>query len=186
MFERTIAEPPNGLKGADRRLFLAVRRRLLDHEPLRASHPQLGLDVDGGTVRLGGRVRTLALKEIAGYLCKRLEGVQEVRNELLSDTEVQRQVADALAADDKLGPLCLRVDVRDGVASLSGDLPTPELEEQAVRVARRAPGVADVRSELAVRPPQRPPTAPSKPLPVAEAAGTTTAGGAAAGTRSGD
>ena len=183
MAEQLVATPASFNREADKRLFLAVRRRLWDYEPLRASHPQLELEVSHGTMRLGGRVRTLAMKEIVGYLCQRQEGVAVVRNELISDTEVVRRVADALAEDPQLGPLCLRVDARDGVATLSGDLPGAELESRAVEVARGAPGVADVISELVVRRPQRPPTAP--PPKAAEAGAPASAPAAkTAGTKS--
>ena len=160
MAEQLVAEPQVFELEADRRLFLELRRRLWDYEPLRASRPRLEVEPTHGTVLIRGRVRTLAMKEMVSYLCQRVEGVTAVRNELISDTEVERGVADALAADPELGPLCLRVDARNGVATLSGDLPRPELEVRAVEAARSAPGVVEVISDLAVRPQQRPPTAP--------------------------
>src|SRR5712691_6384903 len=113
---------------SDRRLALALHRRLWAYEPLRATHPELELDVQQGAVRIRGRVRTQAMKEIVGYLCKRAEGVASVRNELVSDAELMRQVADALAADPDVGPLCIRVDARAGAVILSGELPGAELE----------------------------------------------------------
>ena len=178
MADQFAAAPATFERESDKRLFMELRRVLWDYEPLRATRPRLDLDVTHGTARLSGRVRTLAMKQIAGYLCRRVEGVGAVRNELISDTEVQRQVADALAVDDELGPLCLRVDARDGVATLSGDLPSPEFEERALQAARMAPGVAEVVSELLVRRPGRPPTAPTpgaaepaKAAPTAEQAG---------------
>jgi osmotically-inducible protein OsmY len=160
--EELVAEPRAFEREADKRLFLELRRRLWDYEPLRASHPDLDLEVTHGMVLVRGRVRTLAMKEIVGYLCQRREGVTAVRNQLISDAEVEREVADALAADPELGPLCLRVDARNGVATLSGDLPRPELEARSVEVARSAPNVVDVMSELVVRLAQRPPTAPPR------------------------
>ena len=48
----------------------------------------------------------------------RLEGVRAVRNDLVADPEVMRDVADAVAADAEFGPLCPRIDVRYGVVSL--------------------------------------------------------------------
>jgi osmotically-inducible protein OsmY len=158
--EQLVAAPEEFARDEDKQVFLTVRRELWEYEPLRASRPAIELEVHHGTVVLGGRVRTLAMKEIAGYICQRIAGVGVVRNELISDTEVVRNVADALALDPILGPLCLIVDVRDGVVQLSGDLPTAELEQTAVGAARSAPGARDVVSELVVRRPQRPPTAP--------------------------
>jgi osmotically-inducible protein OsmY len=159
--EQLVAAPEHFEREEDKRLFLSVRRELWEYEPLRASRPTLELEVRHGTVRLGGRVRTLAMKEIVGYICQRLDGVGVVRNELISDTEVVRNVADALAIDEALGPLCLIVDVRGGVVTLSGDLPDSALERRAVEAALGALGALDVVSNLVVRRPQRPPTAPA-------------------------
>jgi hypothetical protein len=100
------------------------------------------------------------MKEIVGYLCRRVDGVVSVRNELVSDTEVVRRVADALATDPELAPLCIKIDARAGIATLAGDLPSPELEARAIETARSAPDVVDVISQLTVRRPERPPTAP--------------------------
>ena len=171
MAEQLVASPAHFDSERDRQLFLELRRRLWDYEPLRATLPDFELDVRHGTVRLSGRVRTLAMKEIAGYICARVDGAAVIRNELVSDTEVVRAVADALAADPKLAPLCLYVDVRDGVATLSGDLPSPELEGRAVETTRNVSVVKDVNSELVVRPPVRWPTAPPpKPAEAAQGA----------------
>jgi osmotically-inducible protein OsmY len=158
--EHFVAAPATFAREGDKRLFMELRRVLWDYEPLRSTRPQVDLDVTHGTVRLTGRVRTLAMKEIVGYLVRRTEGVGVVRNDLISDTEVVQQVADVLARDAELGPLCIRVDVRDGVATLTGELPDAALEERAVLAARQAPGAADVVSELSVRRFERPPTAP--------------------------
>ena len=158
MANELVAAPVGIERDADRRLYLGLRRRLWEYEPLRASRPQLDLQVANGAVRITGRVRTLAMKEIIGYLCEKLEGVRSVSNELISDTEVTRNVADALATDSVLGPLCLQVDARAGLVTLAGNVPEPELEARAVELARTATGVLDVISTVAVRRPERPPT----------------------------
>jgi osmotically-inducible protein OsmY len=168
MAQQLVASPADFERDSDKRLFLGLRRRLWEYEPLRASRPQIDLDVRHGVVRVGGRVRTLAMKEIVGYLCQRTEGVAAVRNDLVSDTEVVRQVADAIATDPELGALCIKVDVRAGVATLAGELPEAALEARVLEAARTAPDVTDVVSELVVRRPERPPTAP--PPRTAEAA----------------
>src|SRR5262249_45289424 len=110
------------LPNADRHLLTAIRKVLWAYEPLRATRPTLEIFVRDGRVTLSGRVRTLAIKEISEYMVFRLDGVRAVRNDLVADPEVMRDVADAIAADPELGPLCPRVDVREGVVSLSGDV----------------------------------------------------------------
>jgi osmotically-inducible protein OsmY len=168
--EVLLAQPGSFERESDRRIFLALRRRLWEYEALRATRPELDLQVHQGIVRVRGRVRTQAMKEIAGYLLAREEGVNAVENELISDTEVIRDVADALALDEELAPLCLVVDARAGIATLSGELPDPALEQRAVEAAAAVPSVVSVISNLQVRRRQRPPTAPAaRPAEVAEA-----------------
>ena len=169
MVERLATEPRSFESDVDQRLFQAARRELWKYEPLRATQPQLELEARHGTLRVAGRVRTQAIKEIVGYICLRLAGAAVIRNELVSDTEVVRQVADAMAADPVVGPLCLRVDVRDGIATLSGELPSAELEQLVVAAAQQAPDAADIVSNLVVRRASRPPTAP-EPKPAADEA----------------
>jgi osmotically-inducible protein OsmY len=159
--EQLLPEPASFESDGDQRAFHEIRRRLYEYEALRATQPRLELDVRHGTAHLTGRVRTQAMKEIVGYLCRQVDDVAVVRNEVISDTEVGRQVADALATDPTLGPLCLRVDVRDGIATLSGDLPSAELDGQAVEVAAQAVAAEQIVSALVVRPAVRPPTAPA-------------------------
>ena len=162
---------------SDKRLFMELRRRLWEYEPLRATRPKLEIDVSGGSVRLSGRVRTLAMKEIAGYICRRAEGVGALSNELISDTEVIQQVATALALEPELAPLCIRVDAREGVVTLSGELPSAEFEQRAIEAAGRTPVVAGVTSELVVRRYAPSPTAPPAAATPSEAAVSERSGG---------
>jgi hypothetical protein len=140
------------LPEADRRLLNAIRKTLWDYEPLRATRPTLQVAVIEGRVRLEGRVRTLAIKEIAEYSVHRLNGVRAVRNDLVADPEVVRAVADAIAADPELGPLCPLLDARDGVVTLAGDVPSEEEAVRLIELVRSVPLVEDVTSFLQVRP----------------------------------
>jgi osmotically-inducible protein OsmY len=173
--EVLLAQPGSFERESDRRIFLSLRKRLWEYEALRATRPELDLEVRHGAVRLRGRVRTLAMKEIAGYLLAREEGVGTVQNELISDTEVIRDVADALALDEQLAPLCLVVDARAGIVTLSGELPEPALEQRAVDVAAAVPSAVSVISNLVVRHRERPPTAPAARLTEAVEAATSAA-----------
>jgi len=143
---------PRSLSGADRALFLAIRKTLWNYEPLRATRPALGVEVEDGRVRLSGRMRTLAMKEIAEYLLRRVDGVRAVRNDVVADPEVVRAVADALAADDKLAPVCIRVDVRNGDVLLMGTVADEGLVQRAQDVAGSVPQVSSVQSRLVVSP----------------------------------
>jgi osmotically-inducible protein OsmY len=137
----------------DERLLLALRRVLWDYEPLRATRAPLVLDVQDGRVRLEGRTRTEALRVIAGYLVSFVPGVVAVDNAIVSDDQVIRAVADALAADPLTAPHVIRVSARYGEVTLAGEVTSAEAEARAVELARAVPGVTEVRSDLArVRP----------------------------------
>lgn len=129
-----------------------VRRKLWEHEPLRESGALVQLEYHQGTVRLTGRVRTRTLREMATYLAKSVDGVGEVRNELLSDPDVVLAVADALAADPVTRPHVIRVEARLGHVKLLGVVPSAEIERRALSVAATVPVASGAVSELEVDP----------------------------------
>jgi len=67
-----------------------------------------------------------------------------------SDDAVKQSVQDELAADPKLKGAKVDVEVKDGVVTLSGHLDTPDLRDQAVKVARSVVGVKSVTDEIHV------------------------------------
>lgn len=144
---------PDELPDAERQLLELIRKTLLAYEPLRATRPVLDVTVNAGLVHLVGRVRTSAIKEIAELLVHRLPGVRAVRNDLLSDPEVVRAVADAFADDPEIGPSCPIVEARDGVVILVGNVPSEAIAHRALEVASAVPLVASVTSHLKVAPP---------------------------------
>jgi osmotically-inducible protein OsmY len=142
------------LPEAERHLLVSIRKTLWEYEPLRATRPVLDISVRDGLVRLQGRVRTSAIKEIAEFLLLRVPGIRAVGNELISDPEVVRAVADTIAADPDLGPTCPIIESRDGVVVLAGTMPSEELARRAVELATTVPTVVSVNSHLRVVPPQ--------------------------------
>src|ERR1700681_5065701 len=70
-----VRAPDRKLAQAEKKLYSRVRRVLWDYEPLRASHAEIFIDVEGDSVRLRGRVRSLPQKLIAGVLVERLAEV---------------------------------------------------------------------------------------------------------------
>lgn len=147
------------LVGDEKRLYVQARRALWDYEPLRASHAQILIEVQGRMLRLSGRVRTLAQKVLAEAYVKRLPGVSAVTNELIADAEVIRSVADALARDPRIAPYVLRVSAHHGAALLEGDVPDDATRRAAVEVAATAPLASSVRERLTLGAPSLPPEA---------------------------
>jgi osmotically-inducible protein OsmY len=142
------------LPEAERHLLVSIRQTLWAYEPLRATRPILDISVRDGLVRLQGRVRTSAIKEIAEFLLLRIPGIRAVSNDLISDPEVVRAVADAIAADPELGPTCPIIESRDGVVVLAGTMPSEELSRRVAEVAAAVPTVVTVNNVLRVLPPQ--------------------------------
>ena len=72
---------PDDLPDAERKLMELIRKTLLAYEPLRATRPVLDVTINQGLVRLIGRVRTSAIKEIAELLSNpRLPQALETRS----------------------------------------------------------------------------------------------------------
>jgi osmotically-inducible protein OsmY len=143
-----VRAPERDLEKAERRTYSRVRRALWDYEPLRASHAEIFIDVDGNAVRLRGRVRTLPQKIIAAALVERMNDVASVTNELIADPEVVRAVADALAADARTAPYIIRVDSRHGIVTLRGEVPNESIQQAATQLTTAVPGVGTVRNQL--------------------------------------
>jgi osmotically-inducible protein OsmY len=141
---------PDDLPDAERQLLELIRKTLLAYEPLRATRPVLDVTVNEGLVHMVGRVRTSAIKEITELLVHQLPGVRAVRNDLLSDPEVVRAVADAFAADPEIGPTCPIIESRDGVVILVGAVPSEAIARRALEIASAVPLVASVNSHLKV------------------------------------
>lgn len=152
MAEQQLIRHDEALTDSDWELVPVIRKALTDYEPLRATRPTLHINVEDGRVRLSGKMRTLAMKEIAEYMIRRIEGVRAIRNDVITDPEVVRAVADALAADDQVGPACIQVDARNGEVVLMGGVPDERLIRRAVEIASAVPSADAVQSRLVVRP----------------------------------
>lgn len=142
--------PYDGPTETDRALAQQVYSTVIAYEPLRATRPELRVWVENGQVRLSGRMRTLAMKEISEYRVHLLDGqgVRAVRNDVVADPELVRAVAVALATDDRLAAARIRVDAREGEVVLAGGLPDQGTIERAGKLAAAVPGVAAVDSHL--------------------------------------
>jgi osmotically-inducible protein OsmY len=145
-----VRAPDRELERAEKRIYTRVRRVLWDYEPLRASHAEIFIDVDGNHIRLRGRVRTMPQKLIARVLVERMDEIESVTNDLIADPEVVRAVADALAQDERTAPYVIRVDARHGIVILRGEVASEAVQQAALEVAATAPLVHSVRNQLTI------------------------------------
>jgi osmotically-inducible protein OsmY len=145
-----VRAPDRDLQRDEKKIYSRVRRTLWDYEPLRASHAEIFIDVDGAAVRLRGRVRTLPQKSIAAGLVARMSDIASVTNELIADPEVVRQVADALAQDGRTAPYVLQVDSRHGEVILRGQVPSEAILQAALDVTATVPSISSVRHAIVI------------------------------------
>lgn len=109
-----------------------------------------------GAVTLRGMVDNLKALRAAASDARNVVGVWSVENlvrvrgEPPADPTIQRRIEDALRRDPYVQRYGVRVDVRDGVVTLRGDVPTSFARAQADDLAARVRGVAAVQNELRV------------------------------------
>jgi len=68
----------------------------------------------------------------------------------VSDEGLISAIQSKLYADDSTKSANIKVDVKNGVVTLSGDVPSPDVELEAMKVANGTPGVASVNDQLKV------------------------------------
>ena len=126
--------------------------------------PGLDVNVDtrGGEVTLFGMVPTKESKAAAEEIAKSVSGVRTVKNELqvvpekrqeavkAADGEIEKRVERAIEGNESLKDSNIDVEVRDGVARLTGTVERPEQRMAAAVVARQAAGVKAVKEELRI------------------------------------
>ncbi len=138
----------------------ATKLRLLADE--RTPALDINVDTNDGVVTLFGIVPSEAAKRAAEENARKVAGVREVRNQLqvvpseqqkavaARDDEIEQNVRRALEAREDLRDAEIGVEVRNGVARLTGTVPSNEQRLRAAVVARSATGVRSVEDDLRV------------------------------------
>jgi hyperosmotically inducible protein len=120
-------------------------------------------DRNKGVVTLGGNVATMEQKAQANQIAQPIAGDQVVANEIAvvpnGDTAVKTVYSDfdkgieanldgALTQSNIMG---VTHSTKQGVVTLKGDLPTPQLRAEAERIAGGVPNVQQVVNEISVK-----------------------------------
>jgi osmotically-inducible protein OsmY len=111
--------------------------------------------VKDGNLALEGEVEWAYQKEAAEEAVKYLHGVRNVFNEIKikptsSPIDIEHSIEGALARSSIFGERRIRVEVRDGVVTLSGVVRSLREIADAERIAWSSPGVSQVISHLSV------------------------------------
>jgi osmotically-inducible protein OsmY len=138
---------------------------------------RIDTDVDNGIVTLSGTVESDIDRDLAVTLAEGVEGVVEVENELMVDTEAEgtrnadranentrsfgtwvddatttAAVKSRLVGNENVHGLQIDVDTRGDIVTLSGRVDTDQQRDLAEQIARNTGDVSDVRNNLVVDP----------------------------------
>jgi hyperosmotically inducible protein len=123
----------------------------------------INVDTKGGVVTLAGVVTTQANKEQAERIARNTEGVTRVINNITVETDGEHDAAGAgmsasdlailskiktrYVAEDVTGA---KVEVRDGVVTLTGNVEDTQIRVRAENIARATSGVKSVNNMIEV------------------------------------
>jgi hyperosmotically inducible protein len=122
----------------------------------------INVDTDDGVVTLFGSVPTAAAKATAEAEAQKVSGVKRVINELQvvpsgqraqvskRDSELETEALKALDDDPNLRNVKINVEVRDGVARLTGTVLSESAKLAAVAAVQRVDGIRSVQDDVKV------------------------------------
>jgi len=134
----------------------AALRNAFAHDP-RIRPFEITPTVEAGVVTLHGDVDNLRARRAAATVARRTVGVVEIKDELSvapvvisDDTDLEKEVTDAIARDPIIDPNTLKVSVIEGEAHLSGTVKSYNAKNRADDAASRVAGVISVKNDLIV------------------------------------
>jgi len=178
-----VVIPGEQIKGIDERaVFVAVSEEELAALPRYKPHPateiladlydrlheewppvfeEVNTTLEGGILRLTGRVPSDTLRYRAESVARAIEGVLDVQNDLVVDADMtpappaeeqpaslETRICTALAADPRTKQAVIEVIADRGAVTLQGQVEKAEAREAAAEIARQQPGVTVVHNEL--------------------------------------
>jgi len=132
----------------------AVKRAIMSYHPIRTSETVINVDVQGQHIVLNGYVRTDVMRRVASQLARKVRGVDSVRNNLYSDTELEIMIGQAieLRLGSYIVPMMPVVRTIRGYVFLRGPVPSENAKQIIAETAQMAPGVVQVHNLLTVDP----------------------------------
>jgi hyperosmotically inducible protein len=146
----------------DTTLQTSVKAALTGSDAVKAR--DINLETYKGQVQLSGFVDTAAEKDAAGKVAAGVEGVKSVDNSLvvsapdrsvgqvLDDQTAETAIKTKLLGDEVAKGMSVSVEVRRGVALLSGFTDTAEQKTRAGELAGEVKNITDVRNAIIVKP----------------------------------
>jgi osmotically-inducible protein OsmY len=122
------------------------------------------VNTEGGIVTLTGKADSLAQKQLTGEYAKDVDGVTEVRNNLViaktnrrtmgdkvDDTSITAQVKSTLLFHKSTSMLATKVSTLNGVVSLHGEAKNPAERDLVTKLVEDIHGVQSVHNRMTVR-----------------------------------
>jgi osmotically-inducible protein OsmY len=133
----------------DYELEVDADEALWSNEILRnTDYPEIGVDVQDGTVRLRGHVFNALNKNRVEVAIRTVPGILSIEDCLVVDQELATQVAQALRCTDLTASEKIMVKVEHGFITLTGQVSDTAVSEAAGKVAASLPQVRGVANFL--------------------------------------
>lgn len=137
---------------SDEELHAEIRAAIFDYPRLRVDLPGIGIHVIDGVVWLRGHVASDINKRQVQDQLINIQGLGELHNELIADTDLASEVSMALAKDARTAREHIGVYPVLGEINLRGRVRTEAARGAAYEIARGVLGVRDVVNALIVDP----------------------------------
>jgi osmotically-inducible protein OsmY len=149
---------------SDQWITMKVKTVLTFHKNVSAMATTV--NTQNGVVTLSGNVGTEAKKELTGEYAKDVEGVTEVRNDLVvapgkqpmermegkvDDSSITAQVKTSLLFHKSTHALATKVTTRHGVVTLHGEAVNQAEKDRVTRIAKDIKGVKQVNNRMTLR-----------------------------------
>src|SRR5579872_121752 len=136
----------------DSELQQEVESVLYDLTAMHIDLKGMNIRVLDGVLYLNGNISSSLRSEIAQDQVLGVDGLLEIKNNLVSDDLLAGDLAMAYGRDPRTRDLPIGVYPRLGAVRLGGAVHTPQQKAAAEEIARKFPGVRSVANELVVNP----------------------------------
>lgn len=137
---------------SDRELQQEVESILFDITPLHIDLPGMTMRVLDGVLYMDGNISSQLRGDIAYDQILGVQGLLEIKNNLVGDDQLANDLAMALGRDPRTRDLPIGVYPRLGAVRLAGAVHTIQQKVAAEEITRKFPSVRSVSNELVVNP----------------------------------
>ncbi|HEX9094675.1 MAG TPA: BON domain-containing protein [Candidatus Dormibacteraeota bacterium] len=131
----------------------AVTEQLIDDPRLRAGQRSMTIDVQDQVVTLRGYVTDQSEAEEVARIVRSVPSVLQVDRKLVTDADLARAVAAAIARDPAASAAAVNVIAHYGTVDITGEAPDRATARAVERVAGQVPGVQALHNMVGVRKP---------------------------------